>query len=77
MTQSGIPVKNGIIHLIEGLLFPDDLETMLPHNCDNVTFQDVHVSIKDFGIILLYYFIRSITETSRVDTENILNNLRY
>ncbi|XP_029645215.1 stabilin-2 isoform X1 [Octopus sinensis] len=42
MTQSGVPVKNGIVHLIEGLLFPDDLETLVPHNCDNVTFKAVH-----------------------------------
>ncbi|GAB1597414.1 stabilin-2-like [Argonauta hians] len=42
LTQSDIPVKNGIVHLIDGVLFPDDLETMLPHTCDKVTYKDVH-----------------------------------
>lgn len=36
LTQSDIPTKNAIVHLVRGVLFPGDINDILPGKCDNI-----------------------------------------
>ena len=41
ITESSVLVSDGILHVTDNLIIPDDIEPLLPRNCNGQKFSNV------------------------------------